>query len=59
MIVAIYINDLLFITSTREPINKLKVKLNKYFRFKHIGDIKTYLGIQVTRDTSIKMIYIT
>ena len=45
MIVTIYINNLLFIVSIRELIKKLKAKLNRYFYFKYISDIKTYINI--------------
>ena len=45
MIIAIYINNLLFISKNKKDINNIKEVLNKRFNIKYLRELKTYLGI--------------
>jgi len=47
VIIAAYVDDLLFIARNHELIAQIKKELDKRFNFKHMGDLKDYLGMQI------------
>jgi hypothetical protein len=50
--VAVYVDDLMIMSSSQEMIDELKKDLNGRFKMKDIGELKYCLGIQVTRETN-------
>jgi len=50
VIIAAYVDDLLFIARKRELIAQIKKELDKKFNIKHMGDLKDYLGMQIVRN---------
>ena len=50
VIIAAYVDDLLFIARHRDLITQIKKELDKRFNFKHMGDLKHYLGMNVVRN---------
>ena len=50
VIIAAYVDDLLFIARNRDLITQIKKELDKRFNFKYMGDLKDYLGINVVRN---------
>lgn len=57
-IIAAYVDDLLFIARNREIIKQLKQELDKRFNFKHLGDLKEYLGMQIIRNRDTQTIQV-
>lgn len=50
VIIAAYVDDLLFITPSKKEINEVKLILSQRFNFKHLGDIDKYLGMKIIRN---------
>ncbi len=50
VIITAYVDDLLFIARNRDLITQIKKELDKRFNFKHIGDLKDYLGMNIVRN---------
>jgi len=50
VIITAYVDDLLFIARNRDLITQIKKELDKRFNFKHIGDLKDYLGMNIIRN---------
>jgi len=50
VIITAYVDDLLFIARNRDLITQIKKELNKRFNFKHMGDLKDYLGMNIVRN---------
>ena len=50
VIIAAYVDDLLFITKDQVIIDKIKKALDKRFNFKHLGTLIDYLSIQINRN---------
>lgn len=49
-IITTHVDEILFIAPKLEFIQRLKSELSRRFRFKHLGEVKLYLGMTVTRD---------
>ena len=58
VIIAAYVDDLLFIAKNQKAIDDIKEQLDKRFNFKHLGPLKTYLGMQVVRNLENKTIQV-
>ena len=50
IILLLYVDDMLVIGSNMQDINVLKIKLDKSFMMKDLGDAKQILGMRITRD---------
>ena len=59
VIIAAYVDDLMFLAQTKEEINKLKKTISTRFRMKWMGPISLYLGLQITRDRPNRRLYIS
>ena len=46
-IIAVYVDDLIIITSTEEEMNQIKVSLNKHFKMKDMGSLHFCLGVHI------------
>ena len=51
-IIAIYVDDLLILTSNLSQMDKLKSELKKAFEMTDCGEVHHFLGIRITRDRS-------
>jgi len=49
-IVAVYVDDLIILTSTQEEMNRVKESLEKKFRMKDMGQLHYCLGVSVVQD---------
>ena len=58
IIIAIYVDDLLLLGPDIKSIQKLKDQLNSCFRMKDLGPLAWYLGMQITRNRSKRIIWI-
>ena len=58
VIIACYVDDILIASPIRKEITQIKSKLDLRFRFKHMGDVKDYLGMQITRDITQRTLHI-
>lgn len=47
-----YVNDMLVVSADQNQINQLKVKLEKEFEMKELGEAKRILGVVIFRDKS-------
>lgn len=57
-IIAIYVDDLLILTSNEEQKMFLKNKLKQMFDMKDFGEVKHILGITITRDRAAGKIWL-
>ena len=58
IILAMWVDDFLIFGKGMSGINDLKAQLQQEFEMKDLGDLKYFLGIQVNRDRSRKLIHI-
>ena len=49
-ILAVYVDDLILITESKESMNELKVALKKRYKMKDMGELSYILGISVVQD---------
>jgi transposase InsO family protein len=45
----VHVDDLIFASNSELVINKIALSLNNYFELKCLGDVKNYLGIEISR----------
>ena len=58
VIVAVYVDDILYLARIKAQIKAVKDKFDLRFRMKHLGDISWYLGMAVIRDRPNRTIFI-
>ena len=49
-IISVYVDDILILTNDREKLHEIKVKLEKEFETKNLGEVKKFLGMEIVRD---------
>jgi hypothetical protein len=52
LILGVYVDDIVVLGSSLEPINSLKKHLLSYYKLKYLGSIEYCLGLHITRDRS-------
>ncbi|CAI7857965.1 unnamed protein product, partial [Closterium sp. NIES-54] len=57
--VLVYVNDLVFATVDIEALTLLKSKLQKRHTCTDLGELRSYLGLQITRDRARRTIILT
>lgn len=53
-IVSVYVNDFLLASNTMAVLKTLKKLLAKEYEMKDLGEVKTIIGWQITRDTAAR-----
>ena len=59
IIIGLYVDDLLIAGNDRSEINNIKSHLSRKFEMKDLGEAKSILGIQITRNKTEKKIFIS
>lgn len=59
LIIAIYVDDLILASNDLEALNNLKNLLMKNFKMKDLGELKFFLGMEISRDRQAKKIYLS
>lgn len=59
IILLVYVDDMLIVGRNASRIDKLKKQLSKSFAMKDLGHAKQILGMQITRDSKAKKIYLS
>ncbi|CAI7751749.1 unnamed protein product [Closterium sp. NIES-54] len=57
--VLVYVDDLVFATADTEPLTLVKSELQKRHTCTDLGELRSYLGLQITRDRSRRTITLT
>ncbi|CAI7731610.1 unnamed protein product [Closterium sp. NIES-53] len=57
--VLVYVNDLVFATADTEALNLVKSELQKRHTCNDMGELRSYLGLQITRDRARRTITLT
>ncbi|CAI7920143.1 unnamed protein product [Closterium sp. NIES-53] len=57
--VLVYINDLVFVTADTEALTLVKSELQKRHTCTDLGELRSYLGLQITRDRARRTIILT
>ncbi|CAI7810448.1 unnamed protein product [Closterium sp. NIES-53] len=57
--VLVYVNDLVFATADTEALTLVKSELQKRHTCTDLGELRSYLGLQITRDRARRMITLT
>ncbi|CAI7838063.1 unnamed protein product [Closterium sp. NIES-53] len=57
--VLVYIDDLVFATADTEALTLVKSELQKRHTFTDLGELRSYLGLQITRDRARRTITLT
>ncbi|CAI7749378.1 unnamed protein product [Closterium sp. NIES-54] len=57
--VLVYVNDLVFATSDTEALTHVKSELQKRHSCTDLGELRSYLGLQITRDKARRTITLT
>ncbi|CAI7915141.1 unnamed protein product [Closterium sp. NIES-54] len=57
--VLVYVNDLVFATADTETLTLVKSELHKRHTFTDLGELRSYLGLQITRDRAPATITLT
>lgn len=58
-IIASYVDDLLLMTSSKVEMINIKKQLDKRFKLKHLGELRHYLGMRITRDRTTRSMHIS
>ena len=59
LIILIYVDDMLLVSSCKEKIRKLKTQLNSEFEIKDLGCAQKILGMSITRERDKNMLKIS
>lgn len=57
-VIAVYVDDLIILTSTLEEMDKVKKSLEKKFRMKDMGQLHYCLGISIVQDDANKCVWL-
>ncbi|CAI7770316.1 unnamed protein product [Closterium sp. NIES-54] len=57
--ILVYINDLVFATADTEALTLVKSELHKRHTCIDVGEVRSYLGLQITRDKARRTITLT
>ncbi|CAI7845967.1 unnamed protein product [Closterium sp. NIES-54] len=57
--VLVYVDDLVFATANTEALTLVKSELQKRHTFTDLGELRSYLGLQITRDRARRTITLT
>ncbi|CAI7737111.1 unnamed protein product, partial [Closterium sp. NIES-54] len=57
--VLVYVNDLVFATADTEALALVKSELQKRYTCTDLGELRIYLGLQITRDRALRTITLT
>ncbi|CAI7889637.1 unnamed protein product, partial [Closterium sp. NIES-54] len=57
--VPVYVDNLLFATADTEPLTLMKLELQKRYTCTHLGELRSYLDLQITRDRARRTITLT
>ncbi|CAI7809145.1 unnamed protein product [Closterium sp. NIES-54] len=57
--VLVYVNDLVFATTDNEALTLVKTELQKRHTCTDLGELRSYLGLQITRDRARRTITLT
>ncbi|CAI7850042.1 unnamed protein product [Closterium sp. NIES-54] len=57
--VLVYVDDLVFATADTEALALVKSELQKRYSFTDLGELRSYLGLQITRDRARRTITLT
>ncbi|CAI7917988.1 unnamed protein product [Closterium sp. NIES-54] len=57
--VLVYVDDLIFATADTEALTLVKLKLQKRHTYTDLGELRSYLGLQITRDRARRTITLT
>ena len=57
VIIGAYVDDLLILARNRTHITAIKSVLDTSFRFKHLGDVSEYLGMEIVRNTKARELH--
>lgn len=59
VIIVVYVDDLVFASSSVEALHKVKLELSKVFKMKDLSLVNEILGIQVEKDGKLESIKIS
>ena len=59
VILAIYVDDILIFGSNMNVVNQFKIQISNAYKMKDMGEIKSFLGIEITRDRSQLSIFVS
>ncbi|CAI7872596.1 unnamed protein product, partial [Closterium sp. NIES-54] len=57
--VLVYVNDLVFATANTEALTLVKSELQKRYTCTDLGELRSYIGLQITRDRARRTITLT
>ena len=50
VVIVVYVDDLLFASSSLQALSKVKLQLSEFFKMKDLGPVREMLGIKIERD---------
>ena len=59
LIILLYVDDLVLAAATQEAIEWAKKELKKTFEMTELGKIKTFIGLEVTRDRKRRVLHVS
>lgn len=59
IIVAVWVDDLLIFSNNKKLKNQVKLQLTRSFKMTDLGEAKSFLGLQLTRDRQSKKIWLS
>lgn len=59
IIVAVWVDDLLIFANNRKMMNEVKCQLSRSFEMTDLGEAKSFLGLELTRDRKSKKIWLS
>ena len=58
VLIILYIDDFFITAVIIKIINIIKNNLEKYFKFKQLGEVRTFLGFDIVRDRKERIVFI-
>jgi hypothetical protein len=57
--ILVYVDDLLIASTSTDQMSTLKAQLKEHFQMKDLGEVTSYLGMEVKRDKGNKLLYLS
>lgn len=58
ILLAFYVNNFLIVVPLKSIIFDIENKFLAYFKFKYIGEVKTFLGFDILRNREEKIVFV-
>jgi hypothetical protein len=59
LIISLYVDDILILGRSLDVVNTFKKQFGKLYKIKDLDEVRTFLGLEVTRDRALRTLTIS